>query len=153
VWGTGPLGTADALGEVRFMAHMQQRSRPRVLVVDDEELVRKALTLSLQAECEVAEAASGSEALARFGADDPFDVILCDLLMPGMTGVDFYRELLHRGSQAARTVVFMTGGTPPAVRAFLAGVGNLCLEKPVDANELRRVVRLFARTESPGEAS
>jgi CheY-like chemotaxis protein len=131
---------------------MAHERKPRVLVVDDDALVRKALIASLEDECEVAEAASASEALERFDDNDRFDVILCDLLMPGMTGMDFYVELVRRGSQAMRAVVFMSGAVPPEARAFIAGIENRCLEKPIDPRELRRVVRHLAGLPSWGAA-
>jgi DNA-binding NtrC family response regulator len=73
--------------------------------------------------------------------DRGFDIILCDLMMPGMTGMDLYAELDKAAPEVARRVVFMTGGafTPRAV-SFLQGVSNPKIGKPLNLEELRVLV-------------
>ena len=70
-----------------------------------------------------------------------FDLILCDLMMPEMTGMDFYAALASRSESLARRVVFMTGGAfTPTAREFLDRVDNPRLDKPVDITRLRQLV-------------
>src|SRR4029450_2010090 len=67
-------------------------SVPRVLVVDDEPGVRESLRLILRGECEVELAASVDEALARL-REDPPDLVLLDLVMPGRSGFELLSEI------------------------------------------------------------
>jgi CheY-like chemotaxis protein len=114
--------------------------RLRVLVVDDELPLASMLSRVLSDEHDVEVTTHAKEALALLQSR-PFDVVLCDLLMPVMSGMDLYRELkLQRPGLAAR-VVFMTGGAfTPRAAEFLASVPNPCVEKPFDLNAVRRLV-------------
>lgn len=115
--------------------------RARVLVVDDEPYVGKTMRRILGASHDVEVVASAQAALERLAQPPAPDVILCDLMMPGMTGMDLHAALLARDPAAAARMVFVTGGalheTP---RAFLAGVANPVLEKPFPTELLRGVV-------------
>ena len=113
----------------------------RVLVVDDEPQVTTALQRALSGEHEVTTAHTASEALRMLAEDRRFDVILCDVMMPGMTGMDLYAELGRELPDMAGRVIFMTGGafTPRAV-SFLQEVPNPKLGKPLNLEELRMLV-------------
>lgn len=68
-------------------------------------------------------------------------MILCDLMMPDMSGVDVFEELQRTAPDHARRVVFLTGGAfTPATRRFLDEVKNLRIGKPFDGAELRALV-------------
>jgi CheY-like chemotaxis protein len=85
---------------------------------------------------------SAKDALAMIERGDRFDVILSDLMMPMMTGVDFYEALLARNPVLAHSVVFVSGGAVTAkVDAFLKSVPNLRMEKPFKAAQLRDIVQ------------
>jgi PAS domain S-box-containing protein len=111
--------------------------RGRVLLVDDEVRFGRSLTLLLAPEYQVTPLTDAREALRRLAAGERFEVILCDLMMPGMSGMEFHAEL-HRLSPAlAEKVVFLTGGAVTrGSRDFLASTRNLCLEKPVKPETL-----------------
>ena len=95
----------------------------------------------LSAEHDVELAASAGDALARVRAGQPFDVIVCDLMMPQMTGMDLHAELLRLSPELAARVVFITGGAFTAgARAFLDAVPNHRIEKPFGAQQLRAVI-------------
>ncbi|MFL5344037.1 MAG: PAS domain S-box protein [Hyalangium sp.] len=115
--------------------------RGRILVVDDEPNVTVSLRRALSTEHEVAMANSARDALAMLARERAFDVILCDVMMPGMTGMDLYAELEKTAPELAGRVVFMTGGafTPRAV-SFLQSVANPKLGKPLNLEELRMLV-------------
>jgi len=71
-----------------------------------------------------------------------FDLILCDLMMPAMTGMELHDELTRLDSSQAARMSFLTGGAfTPRARAFLAEVPNPRLEKPFDPQGLRSFVR------------
>jgi CheY-like chemotaxis protein len=90
--------------------------------------------------------AGGREALDLLDAGHRFDAILCDLMMPEMTGMDLYGELSRSTPDAVDRMVFITGGAfTPAARAFLDDVPNQRLEKPVAVETLRAVVGAFVR--------
>jgi len=115
--------------------------RGRILVVDDEEMMLRALTRVLH-EHEVRFTASAEQALSWLDAGQTFDLILSDLIMPTMTGMEFYEKLLARHPELAPRVIFMTGGTiTPRANAFLLSIPNARLEKPFNAVELQKMVR------------
>src|SRR3977135_1130600 len=81
--------------------------KPRVLVVDDELGVRKALHRGLRAEgMDVVTAADGPSAL-RLAQTGSFDVLLLDIMLPGLSG---YRVLQHLRAQGVRTPVLLVSG-------------------------------------------
>ena len=79
---------------------------------------------------------------ARIQAGERFDVLLCDVMMPQLSGPDFHAELTRTSPELARRLVFITGGafTPGAVR-YLETSGNRVLEKPFEAEALQALVR------------
>jgi PAS domain S-box-containing protein len=115
--------------------------RARVLVVDDEPNVTVALQRILGREHDVATANSARDALHLLSQGTRFDVILCDVMMPGMTGMDLYAELERAAPEVAGRVVFMTGGAfTPRTESFLKEVPNPKIGKPLDMEELRMLV-------------
>ncbi len=89
---------------------------------------------------------SGKDALERLRHDDAFDVILCDLIMPQVTGMDLHDELRRTAPALADRMIFMTGGTFTArARDFLARVGNPALDKPFDLSTLSALLRARTR--------
>jgi CheY-like chemotaxis protein len=83
-------------------------------------------------------ATNAGRALARIAAE-PFQHILCDLMMPGMSGAALHDEVAFRHPELAERFIFMTGGAfTPATRAFLSAWKGRVLEKPIDVNTLRR---------------
>ncbi len=114
--------------------------RSRVLVVDDEPLVRAALGACLR-EHEVTTAASAMDAMDLLRTGARFDAILCDMMMPQMSGMDFFLRLAIENPGAADRVVFITGGgLGEKARGFLARTSQPWLLKPWDPVELRAVV-------------
>jgi CheY-like chemotaxis protein len=116
--------------------------RGRVLVVDDEPLVARVFQHALGKEHEVVVVHSGQEARALLEEDDSFDVVITDVMMPGLSGIDLYRWLREAQPRLADQVVFVTGGTAkPEFAAFLRAVGNHKLAKPLDRRLLRELVK------------
>ncbi|HEY0464812.1 MAG TPA: hybrid sensor histidine kinase/response regulator, partial [Polyangiaceae bacterium] len=116
--------------------------RGRILVIDDEEMILRVLTRILH-EHEVICTPSAQEALDWIQAGQAFDLVLSDLMMPTMTGMEFYESLLARHPELAPRVVFMTGGAiTSSAKAFLQSVPNHRLEKPFDTAALLKIVRV-----------
>jgi signal transduction histidine kinase len=115
--------------------------RGRVLIVDDELTFAKAVARHLRLEHEVELTGSAGDALRRVREGERFDVIVCDLMMPQMTGMELHAELVRLAPELAGRMVFVTGGAfTPGARAFLDNVPNQRLEKPFDAQQLRAVL-------------
>jgi len=117
------------------------KRRGRILVVDDERMVAELVQRVLAVDHDVEVSTSAQQALARLAGGERFDLILCDLMMPVMTGMELHAELLRSHPADAQRIIFLTGGAfTPQARAFLDEVPNLRLEKPFDVPTLRRVV-------------
>jgi CheY-like chemotaxis protein len=103
----------------------------RVMVIDDDPPVLAAIERMLRRKHAVIAVGSGGLALRRLADDRGFDAILCDVMMPEMTGMDFYAALAKVDRRLAARIVFMTGGAfAPEARAFLDGVTNRTIAKP-----------------------
>jgi signal transduction histidine kinase len=117
------------------------RRRGRILVIDDEPMITKALGRTLAADHAVISVGSAGEAMALLATAPPFDVILCDIMMPQMTGVELYDELRRRDPALADRIIFLTGGAfTSSTRAFLDSVSNQRVEKPFDPHHLRTLI-------------
>ncbi|MCA9519488.1 MAG: PAS domain S-box protein, partial [Myxococcales bacterium] len=112
----------------------------RILVIDDEPAIRAMIRRVLQA-YDVVEAASGEEGRQILAEDQSFDLILCDVMMPNVSGMDLHRWLAESFPEVATRVVFITGGAfTPRAREYLERVGNLRLEKPFNVRQLKALV-------------
>jgi DNA-binding NtrC family response regulator len=125
-----------------------------VLVVDDDETVRASLGDALaSAGVRVSVAAGGQEALDRMAAD-PVDLLLTDVRMPGLDGLELLRRV--RAGALGVDVVLMTAYDDATVATVAARAGaRACLAKPLDLRDLRALIdRLLREREtSPEEPS
>ena len=111
--------------------------RARVVIVDDEPALGRTLTRALEDTHDVEATTSAKELLSRIDAGERFDVIISDLMMPEMTGMELYEHLQKSAPEQARRVIFLTGGAFTATaREFLAGVPNPTVEKPLQRKDL-----------------
>lgn len=112
----------------------------RILIIDDEPLVGRMVERALGREHQVSAVTSGREALSRIEAGARFDLILCDLMMPEMTGMEVFERLSALAPEQAEVTVFLTGGAfTRRAREFLEH--RPCLEKPFDLSALEALVR------------
>jgi CheY-like chemotaxis protein len=119
--------------------------RRRVLVVDDEPLVLATVARLLQPELEVDGVTDAREALARLEGGARYDAVLCDLMMPGLTGMAFHDALAARWPELAGRCGFVTGGAfSDEARDFVERRPGRTLEKPFEAGALRALVRRLA---------
>ena len=118
----------------------------RLLIVDDEPMILGALRRSFSSDYHVTCVGDGRRALERIRAGERYDVILCDLMMPEMTGMDLYAELSKIAPDQAERVVFVTGGAfTPRAREFLERIPNARVEKPIDFQNLKLLLRNLRR--------
>jgi PAS domain S-box-containing protein len=123
-----------------------------VLVVDDEPSVGFAVRRVLKNH-EVTVVTTAQEALDLLATGREFDVILSDLMMPKMSGIDFHAALARLHPKMASRVVFVTGGAfTPEANAFLDRVTNERMEKPFDLHQLREMVQKFVKEARPAAA-
>jgi CheY-like chemotaxis protein len=117
------------------------KKRARVVILDDEPMVGTAVKRMLAREHDVTLLTEPQELFSLL-ARESIDVLLCDLMMPLMTGMDVFVEVQARFPSLAPRVVFLTGGAfTSRAKSFLAEVPNPRLEKPFDASKLRALIR------------
>lgn len=116
----------------------------RVLVVDNEPAILRVVRRMLRSH-EVECVAGAREALARIEAGADYDVILCDIVMPGMTGLELYEALLDKHAAIARRLVFVTAGTDTAKTAELRRLEPMrFIDKPFHAATLAHALERVA---------
>ncbi|MBA3540771.1 MAG: response regulator [Deltaproteobacteria bacterium] len=120
--------------------------RGKILVVDDDVQLGHAIRRYLSAFHEVEVVQSGRAALDRFDQGARFDVLLCDVMMPQVTGMEVYDTIARLDPAQAAKIVFLTGGAfTIAAREFLDRSTNPRLDKPFDLKALRRLVHDMIR--------
>jgi PAS domain S-box-containing protein len=120
--------------------------RGNVLVIDDEESLAQAIRRFLSVEHNVTAVYRARDALDLLELGTRYDVILCDLMMPQITGMELHTEIVRIDPQQATRIVFLTGGAfTPSARDFLVGATNRRIEKPFDLKEVRRLVNELIR--------
>lgn len=139
------LPVSEQAEVVNFPGRLLSSDRvARVLVVDDEDLVVKAMCRALEGHV-VVSASSGREAIELLKKGEPFDLVLCDVMMPDLTGADVYEAAREVGME--RRIVFVTGGAfTSSARAFLESVPNRRIEKPFSRDRVRSLLDVSRET-------
>jgi len=118
--------------------------RGRILIIDDEPKVAEAVRDMFGIGHETKIVTSGGEALALLMQepdDKHFDIILCDLHMPDISGMELHSKLNENRPATAERMIFMTGGTfTERSREFVRRVSNPCIDKPIETQRLRELV-------------
>jgi signal transduction histidine kinase/CheY-like chemotaxis protein len=124
------------------MAPVASPRRGRLLIIDDEPMLLRAVSSALDDDHDVVVAQGGPEAIALLEGDGAFDLIICDLQMPVLDGVAIYEAMAAHAPERLETLVFMTGGAVTArAQAFLARTRPRVIEKPI---EIETLVQLAA---------
>lgn len=111
-----------------------------ILVIDDEKSIRNTLQEVLEYENhKVEQATNGSEALDLFG-NGSYDIVLCDIKMPGMDGIEVLEKLHEKASDVPIIMISGHGNIDTAVEAIKKGAYDF-IEKPLDLNRLLVSVR------------
>ncbi|HEX8822029.1 MAG TPA: two-component regulator propeller domain-containing protein [Archangium sp.] len=127
--------------------------RGRLLVIDDEPLVAATLARTLSREHEVVSFTSARQALERLRSGEHYDLVLCDLMMPELTGMELHATLARENPALAERMLFLTGGAfTQAARTFLESTSQPCVEKPFEPDALRARVRELLAARSRGAA-
>lgn len=111
---------------------------PKILIVDDEPVIGELLSHGLQNQYEVTFANDGATAIGHLHRRQDWDVILCDMMMPKVPGMQVYSECKTLASHLIPRFVFMTGGasTKEAIE-FLKTNTPKVLEKPFTLRNVR----------------
>ncbi len=134
-------GGADRTGADAVRSDPAFRST-RVLAIDDDSLVLSTTERILSQEHMVDKAPSAREGLRALASGRVYQAILCDVMMPDMNGIQFWREVQRRYPGLETRIVFMTGAALVAeVQSFRERSPNLWLEKPFSVEELLVKVR------------
>ncbi|MBZ4417528.1 ATP-binding protein [Myxococcus sp. RHSTA-1-4] len=113
--------------------------RGQVLVIDDEPPVGRSLARIIGPQHQVKVVTSGEEALAALTSGTAWDAVFCDLMMPGITGMDVYERVRESAPDLSKRFIFITGGSYTArARQFLERVPNRQIEKPFDVELIHR---------------
>jgi PAS domain S-box-containing protein len=122
--------------------------RGRILAIDDEPDLVQLLRRTLERDHEVVILMEAREALTVLRESRGFDLVLCDLMMPDLTGMDLYELVRELDPALADRFVFLTGGafTPRAMK-FLDSVSNARLVKPFSTKVLRAFIHDFLRAQ------
>ena len=116
--------------------------RLRVMIVDDDAMLLRSITRSLDDRFECIPVNSAAAALSSLDRDDRIDVLVTDIVMPGENGVDLYEQLVRdRPHLASRTIFFSGGVSSEALQAAILRTGRPLLGKPIDMLEFVRTVR------------
>jgi two-component system, NtrC family, response regulator PilR len=120
---------------------MKQDGRTRLLIVDDDKEILSVLSLYLEEEADfvIDTAGTGKEALAKNSAD-PFDIIVTDLKMPGMTGIELIKEIKKEESIMEFIIITAYASVDTAIEAVKLGAFDYVV-KPFKFEELRIVIR------------
>ncbi|MEW5884423.1 MAG: sigma-54 dependent transcriptional regulator [Armatimonadota bacterium] len=119
------------------------RRKRHILVVDDEQNIRKILKAAFEREnYRVTAAEDGAGALKAIQNDETIDVVLTDVLMPGMTGVELLSQIRERRDDLPVLIMTAYGTIPQAVEAIRAGASDY-ITKPFDLDNLKRIVAQF----------
>ncbi len=146
--------TLPAAGESSPIAAEQIIDRPfrklRILVVDDEPGVRTSVSRYLKLRGHVAdEGIDGADALRLIKSQPEYDIVLCDLRMPGMSGDELLERLHQMGDGIQEKFVFMTGDAASEDSSrILEATGAPVLIKPVNLTEIARVVEEHANQDN-----
>ena len=141
------LRRADATPAVATQAVAAPVPRGRILIVDDEVLITQVLQRALRGEHDVETSNLPAQALAAIREGKRYDCIVTDIMMPDLSGPEFYAAIRELDPAQAERVLFISGGTfTPTSDAFIAEIQDRLLVKPISTPEFRAAVqRVLAR--------
>jgi len=136
-----PAAIGVPQAKTRSAPSLKAIQRRRVMAIDDEALLLKAFQRMLASHHDIETKLGAREALRCFGQDRRFDVVLCDLQMPDMSGVELYAAVKQQWPELAERFIFITGGAFSAeARRFLEEPNIACINKPFQLRELLELI-------------
>jgi PAS domain S-box-containing protein len=137
-----PLLVDTSLGAANNPASPAAVAQARILIIDDEDLIRRVLIRQLERYFRVVDVASAEQAKELLTADPHFDLLFCDMMMPGMSGMALADWIHSRAPTLTQRIIFMTGGAfTRHAETYLASAANPVLEKPFQAGQVLKVAR------------
>jgi signal transduction histidine kinase len=124
-------------------------ARLRVLIVDDDELLLRALLRALSQDFECTGVTSGRAALALLDKNEHFDVVVSDVVMPEMNGLELYQAVRRVDPSLARRSIFLSGGLQPGgLEQSILETGRSLLDKPLSPRDLAKRIYELGSTRS-----
>ena len=117
---------------------------PRVLVVDDQPDIGRAVARALRSSAHLTVENQPVVALERVRRGERFGLVLCDVMMPRMTGPEFFDEVMACAPEMRAGFVFISGGMEESVKRRLDATGQPCLEKPITTATLCELLQRLA---------
>lgn len=122
-------------------------AKPRILVIDDESLLGQTLQLGLEENLDVELEVCGQKGLDRLLAGEQFQLVLCDLSLPDLSGAEVHRQALAARPELASSFVVMTGGAiTRASREFLGTYLGPLLQKPFTLSEVEDLAKRLLKS-------
>ena len=142
--GASLTSEAPPAGEERSMAPQTPLT---ILLIDDEPSFVSALAQLLRHDGSTVDTAADGHLALRHLQERCYDLVLCDLRMPGLDGVEFYAMLSQQHAYLRKRVLFLTGDTLGAdSQAFLEQCGQPCVYKPCNVAAIRTAIQQMLHT-------
>jgi len=133
-----PVGLSDT-------PKASRKERARILIVDDEPLLGQTLTFAFSGRHDMVLATSGREALARLEENPAFDLVLCDLMMPDVSGSKVFEVVESAHPELVPRFAFMTGGAfTEKAQEFLERYRGRCIDKPFTISDVEHLLTTVA---------
>lgn len=121
--------------------------RRRILIIDDEHIILELLEVILSREGYEVHTASNSEEGLEMAYSRKYDIIISDIDMPVMNGIELYRRLIEKMASMKQRIIFMTGDMNSETDIFLKETGVKCLLKPFKTIDLLKAANEIAAFE------
>ncbi|MEJ2748871.1 MAG: ATP-binding protein, partial [Anaerolineae bacterium] len=144
-----PIATLDEMQvDTPDSLHLEAKEKDgiHILIIDDETSVRQILSRALKRDGYQVDAVPDGQTGLGCLSDQSYDLILCDIRMPGLDGPDFYSRAQDKCPHLAQRIIFMTGDTlNPPTQLFLNDINPPYLNKPFELQDLERIVQQTLR--------
>jgi PAS domain S-box-containing protein len=145
-----PLGAAEEAEAPAPRAAVPRSGEGQILIVDDEPEVAQALADILETAGFRADVVDGGAAALEAVRVHDYALVMSDLRMPGMSGIELYRRLAETRPELAERFVAITGDTlSTSVQTFLEETKRPCIEKPFVPSEVREMVAVCLAGQTP----
>jgi two-component system cell cycle sensor histidine kinase/response regulator CckA len=137
-----PLGSSPAATDsVPALTSQAPLSRRRILVIDDEPLIGSIIQRALSGDHDVVVVQRAADALTLLEGGQTFDLLLCDVMMPDLSGPQFHEAISRDWPQMTGRLVFMTGGAfTPGTVDFVEHAPTRVLLKPFSIDRLKGLI-------------
>lgn len=132
-----PISHAKASQPAPRLEPRDSPRRGRILAIDDEPMIGATLVRVLGDQHEIAAVTDPEVGIAKIAGGERYDLVLCDMRMPGRSGMDVYEAIARIAPEQARRMIFLTGGaSSQSAQEFLNASGRVVIEKPFAVDDL-----------------